>query len=64
MYSIKEGDTPIKITDISYWLKKHSEISDEVYKRKSVMSKSNCIACHPGSEIGSFEDRDIYIPKK
>lgn len=64
MYSIKEGETPIKITDIPYWKKKHSEISDEVYKRKSIMSKSNCIACHPGSDIGSFEDRDIHIPKK
>ncbi|MBI3599612.1 MAG: cytochrome b/b6 domain-containing protein [Nitrospinae bacterium] len=64
LYSIKKGDTPIKITDIPYWMKKHSEISDEVYKRKSIVSKSNCIACHPGSDIGSFEDRDIYIPEK
>lgn len=64
MYSIKEGDTPIKVTEIPYWMKKHSEISDEVYKRKSIASKSNCTACHPGSEIGSFEDRDIHIPKE
>ena len=64
MYSIKDGDSPIKITDIPYWVKKHSEISDEVYKRKSIDSKSNCIACHSGSEIGSFEDRDIHIPKE
>ncbi|HLA47770.1 MAG: hypothetical protein A2Z59_12770 [Nitrospinae bacterium RIFCSPLOWO2_02_39_17] len=64
MYSIKDGDSPIKITDIPYWVKKHSEISDEVYKRKSIDSKSNCIACHFGSEIGSFEDRDIHIPKE
>ncbi len=64
IYSIKEGDIPIKITDIPYWKKKHSEISDEIYKRKSIASKSNCIACHPGSGVGSFEDRDIHIPEK
>jgi cytochrome b len=64
MYSIAKNETPIKITDIPYWKKKHSKMSDEVYKRKSIGSKSNCIACHPGSDIGSFEDRDIKIPEQ
>lgn len=62
--SLKEGDSPERITDTPYWKVKHSEINDEVYKRKSVVSKSNCVACHPGAEAGSFEDKDILIPKK
>lgn len=61
--SIKKGDVPIQITEIAYWKRKHSEIPSDVFKRKTVKSKSNCIACHPGAEVGSFEDADISIPK-
>lgn len=61
--AIRKGEVPIRITEIAYWKKKHSEIPPDVYSRKSVKSKSNCIACHPGAEVGSFEDADISIPK-
>ncbi len=63
LYSIKTGGIPIRVTDVPYWKSKHIGISEEVFKRKSVMSRSNCIACHPGAEKSSFEDKDIYIPK-
>lgn len=58
-----EGATPLRITDSSYWREKHSGIKNEVYSRKSVASKTNCVACHPGALFGSFEDRDISIPR-
>lgn len=61
--SIKKGEVPTRITDISYWKKKHSKIPSDVFSRKAVKSKSNCVACHPGAEVGSFEDADIGIPK-
>ncbi len=59
--SIK-GEPPMRVTDTPYWRSKHSGIKEEIFKRKSVASRSNCIACHPGAEKGSFEDRDIHIP--
>jgi len=64
LYSI-DGlpDALIRITDVPYWKEKHSEIKDEVFKRESVVAKSNCSACHPWAEAGSFEDRDISIPE-
>lgn len=52
-----------RITDIPYWKAKHADIDEQVFKRKSVVSRSNCIACHPGAEPGSFEDHDIAIPE-
>lgn len=61
--SIKDNDTPVRVTEIAYWRRKHSEIRDDVWKRKSVMDSSNCGACHPGAEEGSFEDADIRIPR-
>lgn len=57
-----EEPAALRITDIPYWKKKHSDVKEEVFKRKSVLSKSNCTACHPWAESGSFEDRDINIP--
>lgn len=63
LHSIKDGKIPLRITDIPYWIKKHSDIPPEIFKRKSVVAKTNCPACHPGAELGSFEDRDIVIPR-
>ncbi len=60
--SLGKGEAPLSVTEIPYWKDKHSEISGDVYKRSSVTSKSNCIACHPGAAVGSFEDKDIRIP--
>lgn len=61
--SIKKGDSPITITETPYLKRKHAEVSKDVFKRQSIVSKSNCIACHPGANVGSFEDKDINIPK-
>lgn len=61
--SIEDGAKPLRITEIPYWKEKHSGIDAKVFERKTVASRSNCIACHPGSDKGSFEDRDIKIPE-
>ncbi|MBI2414165.1 MAG: cytochrome b/b6 domain-containing protein [Deltaproteobacteria bacterium] len=61
--SLRGLPAPGKITGIPYWKAKHADIDEQVFKRKSVVSRSNCIACHPGAELGSFEDHDIAIPE-
>lgn len=61
--SIPAGETPLRISDTSYFKKEHREIGTEVWKRKSVVSRANCIACHPGAEMGRFAEREIRIPK-
>ena len=56
---------PLRITD-SAWLKtKHrpDEINPAVWKRASVKSQANCMACHPGADKGDFNERNIRIPK-
>lgn len=54
---------PLRITETAYWKEKHSELDAEVYSRKAVSSRINCAACHPGAPSGSFEDRDISVPR-
>lgn len=63
MMSSLSGKSPLRITETGYWKGKHSGIAIDVYSRKSVASKTNCSACHPGAALGSFEDRDIAIPR-
>jgi len=62
LMSIGEG-TPLRITETEYWEQKHSGLGEDVYSRKSVSSRTNCAACHPGALLGSFEDRDISVPR-
>jgi len=60
--SLEPGRVYMRVTETPYWQRKHSDIGDDVYRRSSIVSRSNCVACHPGSDAGSFEDRDIRIP--
>ncbi|MCE5312851.1 MAG: cytochrome b/b6 domain-containing protein [Nitrospiraceae bacterium] len=61
--SIQPGNAPLSATEIDYWKRKHDLIKPEVYKRESIKSRSNCLACHKWAERGSFEDNHIRIPK-
>jgi cytochrome b len=61
--SLGRGEPLVRITDAPYWRRKHSELGPEIYARESVKNKANCLACHPGAEVGSFEDKDIRLPE-
>jgi mono/diheme cytochrome c family protein len=54
-----------RITRSAWFLRKHNEreVSPEVWKRASVGSASNCVACHGNAAQGSFSERDIKIPR-
>ena len=54
---------PTKIMDIPYIREKHDEISPDVFKRKTIGSRSNCIACHTKAKEGNYEDDFVKIPK-
>lgn len=60
--SIKTGVTPLRITETPYWINKHREISDTVWKSDKVRSKTNCSACHIDAEAGTFEDGAMRVP--
>ncbi|MEQ1808106.1 MAG: cytochrome C, partial [Burkholderiaceae bacterium] len=52
-----------RITLSSWFVREHHDVSAAVWKRKSVGSASNCVACHAGSAQGRFSDHDVRIPK-
>jgi len=56
---------PLKITESEWFKTKHraGEINPAVWKRESVKSQSNCIACHRGADKGEFDEDTVRIPK-
>ena len=59
--SIKAGDTPLRVTETPYWVKKHEGIAEAVWRLPKVKSKANCAACHLDAEAGTFEDAAMRI---
>jgi hypothetical protein len=57
------GDsTPLRITEVPYFVRKHDEIPQRVIKHEQIGSFSNCIACHTQADLGSYAEREIRIP--
>jgi hypothetical protein len=61
--SIPNNVTPLRITETRYFTSKHDEVSPTTFKRKSIGSAANCIACHKGAEKGDFSESQIRIPR-
>ena len=61
--SLKNGATPLRITETPYWIKKHKGITESDWRLPQVKSKANCAACHQDAEAGTFEDAAMRIPK-
>ena len=57
------NQVPVRISDIPYIRKKHHELDPAIFKRKSIGSLSNCIACHTTAENGIYDDDDVKIPE-
>ena len=60
--SIPAGDTPLRVTDTPYWVRKHREIAASDWANPMVKSKTNCAACHSDADAGTFEDGAMRIP--
>jgi hypothetical protein len=56
-------NVPTRISEIPYIKEKHHEIAQEVFLRKSIGSRGNCIACHRTAENGDYDDDNVTIPK-
>lgn len=61
--SIPANATPMRISETRYFTAKHDEVSANTFKRKSIGSPSNCIACHKGAEKADFSESQVRIPR-
>lgn len=54
---------PRRITDSQWFIRKHDEIAASVWKRASIKSPGNCVACHADAADGGFEEHGVRIPR-
>ena len=60
------SSAPLRITDGAWFKAKHydkKEIAPDVWKRASVKSPGNCMACHKAADKGNFDENAIKIPQ-
>lgn len=58
-----QSGAPLRITQLSWWRHKHSEVPVAVFQRKAITSPANCGACHAGANQGAFGEHDVRIPR-
>lgn len=61
--SIARDESPRRFTETYYFKRQHHELGPDIWKRKSVGSPANCVACHGRAEAGIFSEEEIRIPK-
>lgn len=52
-----------RITRTRWFLHEHDDISAATFKRPSIKSASNCMACHTGADKGNFDEDSVRIPR-
>lgn len=52
-----------RITTSAWFERKHREVPAATWKRASIRSKANCVACHTQAEQGNFDDNAVRIPR-
>jgi len=52
-----------RITRSAWFIRQHDDINAAVWKRASIKSASNCMACHAGADQGDFDEDRVRIPK-
>lgn len=60
---VREEPPQDRITRTAWFIRKHDEVSAATWKRASVKSASNCIACHTTADKGDFNEDNVRIPR-
>jgi hypothetical protein len=60
--SLKPQETPLRISETPYWVKKHRNITPAQWQAPAIKSKANCAACHLDADAGTFLDAAMHIP--
>lgn len=61
-WSGKTSESGLRITDNSWFNRKHRRVSNKIWLNAEVKSRANCTACHIYAESGDWSERSIFIP--
>ena len=63
MRSLSSQQTPLRISETRYFLRKHDELSDRYVKdNPEVKTFSRCEVCHTEADKGSYDEDQVRIP--
>jgi cytochrome c553 len=57
------GDATVRITETSWFLRKHREVAAAAWRGPAVKSAGNCAACHRGAERGDYDEHSVRVPR-
>jgi nitrate/TMAO reductase-like tetraheme cytochrome c subunit len=60
---VSGAPTNDRITEAAWFVKKHRKISEQTWKRASIKSKANCMACHTTADKGQYDDEFVKVPQ-
>jgi nitrate/TMAO reductase-like tetraheme cytochrome c subunit len=52
-----------RVTEAAWFIKKHRKIPEATWKRASIKSKANCMACHTTADKGQYDDDFVKVPQ-
>ncbi len=52
-----------RVTEAARFIKKHRKIPEATWKRASIKSKTNCMACHTTADKGQYDDDFVKVPQ-
>ncbi len=59
----RQGEGTLRITETTWFARKHNEVPAHTWSRPEVRSAANCSACHSLAERGDFDERNVRIPR-
>ncbi len=63
MKSLSYDETPLRITETRYFIRKHDELPRRVVEdNPEVVSFSRCEVCHTQADKGSYDEHQVTIP--
>lgn len=54
-------EPPLRITETSWFTRKHRKVRAATWRRPEVKSAANCSACHIDAEAGNFSERGVRV---
>ncbi len=60
--SIASGETPLRISEVPYFVKEHRKVVRRISGSDKVKSISQCDSCHTRADSGSYAEREIEVP--
>lgn len=52
----------LRISETSWFVRKHDEVPAQAWRDPSVKSAANCGACHRGADKGNYSEHDVVMP--